>query len=48
MNRENITSVTELIGASLVTAGISVIFGVGVALIFAGIALMTFSWLAAK
>lgn len=45
--RERVTTGVEILGASLVTAGIGVLFGLGAALIVAGVACLLLGYLAA-
>lgn len=47
ISRDFITTALELIGAGLVTAGVYVLFGVGVSLLVGGVFMMAFSYLAA-
>lgn len=46
VSRETITTAFELVGAGLITAGVFVLFGVGVSLLVGGVFIMAFSWLA--
>lgn len=48
VSRETLTTVFEVVGAGLVTAGVNVLFGSGVALIVGGLGVMLFSFLAAS
>ena len=48
VSRETLTSVFDVVGAGLVTAGAGILFGAGVALIVGGCGIMMFSFLAAK
>lgn len=46
--RDAITTVVEVAGAALVTAGVGLVLGLGAALIVAGIACLAFGYLAGK
>ena len=47
VSRETLTTLFEVVGAGLVTTGVNVLFGSGVALIVGGLGIMVFSFLAA-
>lgn len=46
--REKITTGAEIVGASLIAAGVGIIFGLGASLIVAGLILIAGSYLAAE
>lgn len=46
VTRDRVTSAAELLGAAAVVAGVFVLFGVGVALVVAGVLLLAIGFLA--
>lgn len=46
ISRDLVTSVLELVGAGFITAGVFVLFGVGVSLLVGGAFVMAFAYLA--
>lgn len=46
--REKVTTLAEIVGASLIAAGVGVIFGLGAALIISGLLIIAGSYLAGE
>ena len=46
VTRDRVTSAAELLGAAAVVAGVFVLFGIGVALVVAGVLLLAIGFLA--
>jgi len=46
--RETVTTLAEIVGASLIAAGVGIIFGLGAALIVSGLFIIAVSYLAGE